>query len=92
MNILKTQSKKLIIFEIVCILVMICMIGITYSFFTATATNTGEITGSAASMNISLTVTKESPNNTKGLVPQLDEYITSAVLITGHFFVIKKKV
>ena len=79
MNILKTQSKKLIIFEIVCILVMICMIGITYSFFTATATNTGEITGSAASMNISLTVTKESPNNTKGLVPQLDEYITSAV-------------
>ena len=80
MNILKTQSKKLIIFEIVCILVMICMIGITYSFFTATATNTGEITGSAASMNISLTVTKESPNNTKGLVPQLDEYITSAVV------------
>ena len=74
------KTKWLIIFEIFCILIIIGIIGYTYSFFTATVTDSVTIRGEAASMNLTLTVTKLAPNNTKGLIPQLDQYITSAVI------------
>lgn len=79
-NILKTNSRKLIIFEIICVLAIIGIIGYTYSFFNVTVSNSSVISGEAASVNLSLTVTKVSPGNTKGLIPQLDNYITSAVI------------
>ena len=74
------KTKWLIIFEIFCILIIIGIIGYTYSFFTATVTDSVTIRGEAASMNLTLTVTKLAPNNTKGLIPQLDDYITNAVI------------
>ena len=74
------KSKWLIIFEIFCVLIIIGIIGYTYSFFTATVTDSVTIRGEAASMNLNLTVTKLAPNNTKGLIPQLDDYITNAVI------------
>ena len=73
-------SKKLLIFEIICVVAIIGIIGYTYSFFSVTTTNDSVIYGEAASVNLSLTVTKVSPGNNKGLVPQLDDYITSAVI------------
>ncbi len=76
-NILKRSSKKLIIFEIVCVALII---GYTYSFFNVTATNDSVISGEAASVNLSLEVEKIAPSTNKGLVPQLDQYITSAVI------------
>ena len=79
-NILKTNSRKLIIFEIICVLAIIGIIGYTYSFFNVTVSNSSVIYGEAASVNLSLTVTKVSPSDTKGLIPQLDNYITSAVI------------
>ena len=79
-NILKRSSKKLIIFEIVCVALIIGLIGYTYSFFNVTATNDSVIYGEAASVNLSLTVEKLAPSTNKGLVPQLDQYITSAVI------------
>ena len=82
-NILKTNSRKLIIFEIICVLAIIGIIGIigyTYSFFNVTVSNSSVIYGEAASVNLSLTVTKVSPSDTKGLISQLDNYITSAVI------------
>ena len=74
------KTKWLIIIEIFCVLIIIGIIGYTYSFFTATVTDSVTIRGEAASLNLTLTVTKISPNNTKGLIPQLDDYITSAVI------------
>ena len=74
------MSKKLIIFEIICVLIVIGIIGYTYSFFSVTTKNDSVIYGEAASVNLTLTVTKVSPGNNKGLVPQLDDYITSAVI------------
>ena len=74
------MSKKLIIFEIICVLIVIGIIGYTYSFFSVTTKNDSVIYGEAASVNLTLTVTKLSPGNTKGLVPQLDDYITKAVI------------
>ena len=74
------SSKKLLIFEIICVLIVIGIIGYTYSFFSVTTTNDSVIYGEAASVNLTLTVTKLSPGNNKGLVPQLDDYITSAVI------------
>lgn len=79
-NILKTNSRKLIIFEIICVLAIIGIIWYTYSFFNVTVSNSSVIYGEAASVNLSLTVTKVSPSDTKGLIPQLDNYITSAVI------------
>ena len=73
------SSKKLLIFEIICVLIVIGIIGYTYSFFSVTTKNDSVIYGEAASVNLTLTVTKLSPGNNKGLVPQLDNYITSAV-------------
>ena len=78
-NILKRSSRKLIIFEIICVLVVIGIVGYTYSFFNATVSNDSVIYGEVASVNLSLTVTKVAPSTSKGLVPQLDDYITSAV-------------
>ena len=74
------SSKKLLIFEIICVLIVIGIIGYTYSFFSVTTKNDSVIYGEAASVNLTLTVTKLSPGNNKGLVPQLDDYITSAVI------------
>ena len=79
-NILKRSSRKLIIFEIVCVALIIGLIGYTYSFFNVTATNDSVIYGEAASVNLSLEVEKLAPSTNKGLVPQLDQYITSAVI------------
>ena len=79
-NILKRSSRKLIIFEIVCVALIIGLIGYTYSFFNVTATNDSVIYGEAASVNLSLEVEKIAPSTNKGLVPQLDQYITSAVI------------
>ena len=79
-NILKRSSRKLIVFEIVCVALIIGLIGYTYSFFNVTATNDSVIYGEAASVNLSLTVEKLAPSTNKGLVPQLDQYITSAVI------------
>ena len=76
-NILKTNSRKLIIFEIICVL---AILGCTYSFFNVTVSNSSVIYGEAASVNLSLTVTEVSPSDTKGLISQLDNYITSAVI------------
>ena len=79
-NILKRSSRKLIVFEIVCVALIIGLIGYTYSFFNVTATNDSVIYGEAASVNLSLEVEKIAPSTNKGLVPQLDQYITSAVI------------
>ena len=73
-------SRKLIIFEIVCVILMITLIGYTYSYFNVTATNDTVITGQAASLSLNLTVTKVAPSNNNGLVPQLDSAITNAVI------------
>ena len=73
-------SRKLIIFEIACVILMITLIGYTYSYFNVTATNDTVITGQAASLSLKLTVTKVAPSNNNGLVPQLDSAITNAVI------------
>ncbi len=76
------QSKWLIVFEIFCVVLIIGAVGYTYSFLTATVTDSVSIRGEAASMNLTLTVTKVAPTTEVGLVPQLDDYITNA--ITGR--------
>ena len=74
------KSKWLIVFEIFCVLLVIGVIGYTYSFLTASVTNSVTIKGEVESLNLSLTVTKLAPTTNAGLVPQLDDYITSAVI------------
>ena len=70
----------------ICIVVMIGMIGFTYSFFAAEiSSGSGEITGEVATPELNITVQKVapvSPNANKKLVPQLDSAITKAVVGT----------
>ena len=56
----------------ICIVVMVGMIGFTYSFFAAEiSSNSGEITGEVATPELNITVQKVapvSPNNNKKLI------------------------
>jgi len=74
------SSKKLIIFEITCVLIIIALIGYTYSYFNVSVTNDTTISGRVASLSLTLNVSRVAPSNTNGLIPQLDQYITSAVI------------
>jgi len=75
----KKEKQKLIIVGAFCLIAIISVIGYTYSYFTAIATNTGTITGTVASASLSLNVEKVAPDTNKALVPQLDSAIASAV-------------
>ena len=57
----------------------------TFAYYTFSATNTGTVRGSAASTSgLSMTVTKVAPTTTSAvLVPQLDQYLNSALIGTG---------
>ena len=78
--------QKTSIIVMICIVVMIGMIGFTYSFFAAEiSSESGEITGEVATPGLNITVQKVapvSPNANKKLVPQLDSAITKAVVGT----------
>ena len=57
---------------------IVAIIGATFAYFTATASNSTTIQGNAASVGLNLTVEKVS-DGTKGLVPQLGTALTSAM-------------
>lgn len=58
---------------------VVAIIGATFAFFSATADVEGEITGEAATVDLSVVITKESTDATGKLVPQLDTTIQTAV-------------
>ena len=57
---------------------IVAIIGATFAYFTATASNTSTIAGNAASVGLTLSVEKVS-NGDKGLVPQLETALSSAM-------------
>ena len=57
---------------------IVAIIGATFAYFTATASNTSTIAGNAASVGLSLSVEKVS-NGDKGLVPQLETSLSAAM-------------
>jgi len=57
---------------------IVAIIGATFAFFTATASNAGTITGTAATAELDLSVTLASTSATGPMVPQYAEYINSA--------------
>ena len=82
MNMKKLFRKDrlpLFIVGIVSLVVVGAVVSYTYSFFAVNKSNNNVIAGEAESMSIDLKVEKKAPNNDNKLVPQLDEYITSAV-------------
>ena len=57
---------------------IVAIIGATFAYFTATASNDTTIQGNAASVGLSLSVEKVS-NGDKGLVPQLETALSAAM-------------
>ena len=57
---------------------IVAIIGATFAYFTASATNDTTIQGNAASVGLNLTVEKVSDGD-KGLVPQLETTLSSAM-------------
>ena len=57
---------------------IVAIIGATFAYFTASATNDTTIQGNAATVGLNLTVEKVS-NGDKGLVPQLESTLSSAM-------------
>ena len=58
---------------------IVAIIGATFAYFTATATNDKTISGTAAQAGLELTVTPKSANMEKPMVPQLSTTIQTAV-------------
>ena len=75
----RKEQLPLYIVGIISLVVVGFVVNYTYSFFAVNKTNNNVIAGEAESMSIDLKVEKKAPNNDNKLVPQLDEYITSAV-------------
>ena len=57
---------------------IVAIIGATFAYFTATASNNTTIQGNAASVGLNLSIEKVS-NGDKGLVPQLESTLSSAM-------------
>ena len=77
------ENQKLLIGGVLLFVAMLAIVGYTYSFFQAEDKDTGTITGTVASVSLSIQVNKLAPDGAeKGLVPQLDSAITSAVVGT----------
>ena len=78
MEIKKDNTDKGLLFSIVGVLTLIvAIIGATYAYFQATASNSGTISGTAATSGLTLTITKEIVP-TGGLIPQLGSAINAA--------------
>lgn len=74
----KSNSKKIIIMIVLVITLTCCITGATYAYFAIGATNNNVVTGTAASPNLSLVVTKVLPaSNTNPMVPQLSVNTTT---------------
>lgn len=78
----KKNKKTLLIIGILCFVAIISIVGYTYSYLQITVSNDTSITGTAASVSLSLEVNKLAPDINKPLVPQLDSAIASAVVGT----------
>ena len=75
-----SSTKKLIILVVLYSFIIIALIGYTFSYFNAKVKNESYISGTVATLSLSLNITKISPSNSNNLIPQLDDYITSAVI------------
>jgi len=78
---IKNNIKLMLIIGIPMILI-ISVIGYTYSFFAAEAKDEVTIRGEVASINLGLTVTRVAPEQDKELIPQLDSTIAKAAIGT----------
>lgn len=77
----KNVNKKISILIIGITTLVISITGATYAYFAIGVTNNNTITGTAATADLGLTVTKNLPTatNTGVLVPQINTYLGSAV-------------
>lgn len=77
----KKINKRISILLVGIATLIISITGATYAYFAIGAINNNTITGTAATANLELTVTKNLPTktNTGVLVPQINTYLGSAV-------------
>lgn len=77
-NLGKNNNNKGLLFSVVGVLTLIvAIVGATYAYFQATASNANTISGSAATSGLTLTITEEIVP-TGDLIPQLGSAINSA--------------
>jgi len=78
----RKEHIKLLSVTAICLLAIIGVVTYTFSFFEIEAENTTVIKGEAATADLTVNVTKVAPSEETelGLIPQLSEYITTAVV------------
>ena len=78
----RKEHIKLLSVTAICLLAIIGVVTYTFSFFEIEAENTTVIKGEAATADLTVNVTKIAPSEETelGLIPQLSEYITTAVV------------
>ena len=83
------DTKKIATLVILILTVMISTTGATYAYFQISASNTTAMTGTAATVELSLEVTRETPDTTKWnasnkvMVPQLSTALGTAMNATN---------
>ena len=83
------DSKKIITVIVLIVTLMICETGATFAYFAVSAVNEGTMTGTAASVDLSLTVERVTPDtakwnaSTKKMVPQTTSALGTAVNATN---------
>ena len=83
------DSRKIITMIILIGVLMLCTTGATYAYFAISAVD-NSATGTAATVDLSLTVTRVTPTDakwntsTKVMVPQLDSALSSAINTTNY--------
>lgn len=83
------DTRKIFTMIVLVATLMICTTSATYAYFAISAVNSTTITGEAATVNLNLTVTRVSPDNTKWnastkkMVPQLTAALSSAINATN---------
>lgn len=68
--------------SIIIIVYFITVTGSTYAYFALSASSDNKISGTTATANLALTVSKVFPSNTNNLVPQLESALGSAISST----------
>jgi len=82
----ENDSKKIFTVLILIVTIMVCTTSATYAYFALSATNTGTVTGTAATHSLTLTVTQATlkSSNTGVMVPQLASAIGTAMNSTNQ--------
>ena len=79
-RLLDNKSPKYFILIFLALILVVCIAGATFAYFSLTVSDEDTITGNVGGSNLTLTVTKELPStNPSNMIPQLESTLNEAI-------------